>query len=45
MSPRAFTGSAGVSGEELKSYIIYAKEDEIEKKIPTDIWNEIKNSH
>lgn len=45
MAPRAFTGSAGVSGADLKTYIIYAKEDEIEKKIPNDIWNEIKNSH
>lgn len=45
MAPRAFTGSPGVSGEELKNYIIYANESEIETKVPEGLRKDILNMH
>lgn len=41
MAPRAFTGSAGISGEDLKNYIIYAYETDIEEKVPKNLWEEV----
>ncbi|MBS7008032.1 hypothetical protein [Anaerostipes sp.] len=44
MAPRAFTGSAGVAGEDLKNYVIYANEEEIKEKVPEHLQKEIKDT-
>lgn len=41
MAPRAFTGSAGISGEDLKNYMIYAYETDIEEKVLKSLWEEV----
>lgn len=44
MAPRAFTGSAGVAGEDLKNYSIYAVEEEVKAKVPEHLLKEIRNT-
>lgn len=44
MAPRAFTGSAGVAGEDLKNYSIYAVEEEVKAKVPEHLLREIRNT-
>lgn len=41
MAPRAFTGRAGISGEDLKNYMIYAYETDIEEKVLKSLWEEV----
>lgn len=44
MAPRAFTGSPGVAGEDLKNYVIYADKAEVEAKVPEYLRKEIQDS-